>query len=273
MNEIFNFKRFGTYFLYDLRQMWQRHSRPAIFIGCSVVILYVVWIIFGLLFTQRWSAPPVEARFVLWVIAFTILEFYQARTYGYLTDPREGADWLMVPASRTEKFISMLLITLVVIPVLFIVVFFALDGFLSLVDPTFGKPLVTGFWSTYRKILEMSTVVGNESPIVYSTGTWAFMSIVSFFANYLYFLLCGICFKRNKVVWALAIIFAFSTLISILTGVLVPLIFLHHPTMDLDPMQAARVIAGIMNGAVAVSCIAMLGFGWGVWRRIKTLQH
>ena len=38
MSEIFNFHRFGTYFLYDLRQMWRKHSRAAILIGGSVML-------------------------------------------------------------------------------------------------------------------------------------------------------------------------------------------------------------------------------------------
>jgi hypothetical protein len=28
-----------------------------------------------------------------------------------------------------------------------------------------------------------------------------------------------------------------------------------------------------MNASVAFTCLLTIGLGWGVWRRIKTLQH
>ena len=271
MNEVFNFKRFGTYFLYDLRQMWRKHSRPAFLIGCSIAILYVIWVLFSLIFTQSWNAPGVEVRSTLLLVAFTILELYQARTYGYLTDPREGAEWLMVPASRAEKFVSMILMTLFVIPVLFLVVFFTLDGLFALVDPTYGKALIVGFWEAYRKIFDMASISG-QSPVTFSTGALVYLSVVGFFCNYLYFLLCGICFKRNKIVIAIAIIFAFSTLLSVGSGLAIPILAVRHP-MNVDALQIARLTAGLLNGTEVFCCLLAIGLGWGIWRRIKTLQH
>ncbi len=141
MNETFNFKRFFTYFKYDLKQMWRNHAKAAILIGGSGAILYILWVLFGLVFTQQWHGAPFIARVVMLVVAFAILEIYQARTYGLLTDKKAGSNWLMIPASKTEKFVSMLLVTLVVIPILFFAVYLVLDGFLSLVDPTFGQSI------------------------------------------------------------------------------------------------------------------------------------
>ena len=38
MNEIFDFKRFWTYFKYDLKQAWRNHSKAAIMIGGASAI-------------------------------------------------------------------------------------------------------------------------------------------------------------------------------------------------------------------------------------------
>ena len=43
MNEIFDFKRFWTYFKYDLKQAWRNHSKAAIMIGGASAIFYVIW--------------------------------------------------------------------------------------------------------------------------------------------------------------------------------------------------------------------------------------
>jgi hypothetical protein len=154
MNETFNSSRFWTYFKYDLKQMWRNHSKAAILIGGASAIFYVIWLLFSLVFTQQWNTPPIAARVVILVIAFAILELYQVRTYGYLTEKKAGSAWLMIPASKAEKYVSMLLVTLVVIPLLFFAVYFLIDGFLALVDPTYGQALLTGAVGAYKALID-----------------------------------------------------------------------------------------------------------------------
>lgn len=274
MNNTFSFARFWTYFKYDLRQMWRNHSKAAIFIGGASAVFYIIWVLFSLIFNQQWSAPSIEARFVVLLLAFMVLELYQTRTYGHLTEKRAGSSWLMIPASRTEKFVSMLLVTLVVIPVLFFFVYFLLDGFLSLVDPVYGKALVSGFFSTYEQVINGISTIGNESPVRFTAASLVFPAIVSVLCNFLYFLLCGICFKKNKIVYGLLIVFGLSTLLSLLSGILLPALLPHFQVFaDASSEEIARWITNLMNGAVAFSCLLTIGLGWGVWRRIRTLQH
>ncbi len=274
MKEKFNFKRFVTYFKYDLVQMWRNHSKAAILIGGSIAILYVVWVMFSLIFTREWIAPPIEARVVVFYIAFIILQLYQTRTYGYLTEKKAGSAWLMIPASRAEKFVSMLVITLIVIPILFVAVYLILDGFLSLVDPTFGKALVTGASGVYKDFMKFMQSVDTQSPLLFQPGTFAYLSIVSFFCNFLYFLLCGICFKRHKIVSAIAISFAISMALSLIMGFVLPQILQAFPSLeDIDDMQAAAFAAKLLNGIMVFAFVLLVGLGWGIWQRIKTIQH
>ncbi len=273
MNEIFDFKRFWTYFKYDLKQAWRNHSKAAIMIGGASAIFYVIWVLASLVFTQHWSSPIIYARMGVFFVAFAILELYMVRTYGHLTDKKAGSNWLMVPASKAEKFVSMLLMVCIVIPLLFFVVYMVIDGFLSLVDPTYGQALFTGFTGAYNKMLEVLAELGAESPIVFTPSSFIFPTIVSVFCNFLYFLLCGICFKKNKLVSAIAILFGLSLVLSLLTGIFVPRIFTNIDFNNMDDMQVARWLTGCMNAGVILSCLLTVGLGWGVWRRIKTIQH
>ena len=272
MNETFNFQRFWTYFKYDLKQMWRNHSKAAILIGGASAIFYILWVMFSLVFTQHWSSPGIVARLIVLLIAFTILELYQTRTYGYLTDKRAGSAWLMIPASKAEKYVSMLLMTLIVIPLLFFAVYFTLDGILSLLDPTYGQALFTGAVDAYKTLLAGLAAISNESPLQVPTSYIVVMVLVSFFCNFLYFLLCGICFKKNKIVCAIAILFGLSTVLSLLTGLVVPQ-FITNLHVDMDDIQAARWLTGFWNGTLIFNCLLTIGLGWGVWRRIKTIQH
>ena len=136
----------------------EHHSKAAIMIGGASAIFYVIWVLASLVFTQHWSSPIIYARMGVFLLAFAILELYMVRSYGYLTEKKAGSNWLMVPASKAEKFVSMLLMVCIVIPLLFFVVYMVLDGFLSLVDPTYGEALFTGFTGAYGKLLEGLTI-------------------------------------------------------------------------------------------------------------------
>ena len=272
MHETFDFKRFWTYFKYDLKQMWRNHSKAAIMIGGASAIFYVIWLIFSLVFTQHWTTPPIEARVFVCVLAFAILELYMVRSYGYLTEKKEGSAWLMIPASKAEKFVSMLLMVCIVIPLLFFVVYFLIDGILALVDPTYGKALIVGGVGAYSELIGALSSLSAESPIVFTPSNLIFPAIVSVFCNFLYFLLCGICFKKNKLVGAIAILFGISLVLSVLTGLIAPH-FVRNIEIDWSEEQLARFVTSVMNISVAISCLLTIGLGWGVWRRIKTIQH
>jgi hypothetical protein len=273
MNEIFDFKRFWTYFKYDLKQMWRNHSKAAIMIGGASAIFYVIWLLMSLVFTQHWTTPPIAARVVVFIIAFAILELYMVRAYGYLTEKKAGSAWLMIPASKTEKFVSMILMVCIVIPLLFFVVYMLIDGFLALVDPTYGQALIAGGLGAYGKMLQGISALSTELPITFTPASIIFTAIISLFCNFLYFHLCGICFKKNKLVGAIAILFGLSLVMSLLTGILVPQFVRNIDSIVIDDMQAAHWVTGMMNAGIIITCLITVGLGWGVWRRIKTIQH
>ena len=272
MNETFNFNRFWTYFKYDLKQMWRNHSKAAILIGGASAIIYVIWVLVSLVFAQHWAALPMVARGIVFGLAYTILIIYTARTYGHLTEKKAGSSWLMIPASKTEKFVSMLLVTLIVIPLLFFVVYFAIDGFLSLVDPTYGQALITGISGLWTTAMKLFANLGAESPIVFTPSNLIFPSIISLFCNFLYFLLCGICFKKNKIVGAFAILFGLSLVSSLLLGLFVPQ-YVQNFQGNMEEEEMVRWAVNWMNGSIIFTCILTAGLAWGVWRRIKTIQH
>lgn len=277
MNDTFNFSRFITYFKYDLRQMWRNHSKAAIFLCGAGLILYVIWVILSLLFTQSWTSPEFGARVGVFFLAFFILALFQTRTYGHLTDRKAGASWLMVPASRTEKFVSMLLITLIIIPVFFISVFSLLDGLFGLLDPTYGETFLSaGITGVYSERIGNIGSIGSKpltEVIDFTPGAIAVGCMADICAGYLYFLLCGISFKRHKTVNALLILIGLSILIPMVLGLVAFAFSNGNFDIELDDEQAMHWLAGILNAFVVLKYLVAAGLGWGIWHRIKSLQH
>ncbi|MBR1707104.1 MAG: hypothetical protein IJ721_10025 [Bacteroidales bacterium] len=271
MKETFDFKRFGTYFLYDLKQMGRNHSKAAVLIGCSGLILYIIWVLCSLVFAQRWVAPPIEARVTMFILAFCALELYQTRTYGYLTEKRAGSSWLMIPASTPEKFVSMLVMTLIVIPVIYIGVYFILDGILALLDPTFGKSLFTGTGVAYNGLLGSLTEINGERVNLLSPGALITMSVLGLCFNFLYFLLCGICFKKHKIIGAIGISMGVGLVLSLILGAFTPQWVESMSGMDEE--ASLRLFHSILNASYVWSALLTVGIGAGIFYRLKTLKH
>lgn len=269
-NEVFNGQRFWTYFKYDLTQMWRNHVKAAIGIGLSGLIVYVVTVGFSLLFGHSWGGPTLVARWVTFAVAGAALELYQTRTYGYLTDRRKGSAWLMNPASTFEKWLSMIIITIVAIPVLFLGTFLLSDVLVAAFDPTVGNSIVHSIGSGMRDLTAELTDINVEYSTTWSP--WAFIPamIAGFCCNYLFFLLCGLIFKKNKILGGFVIIFIFSSLMSIVMS----LIDMNQLAIELEDFaQAESWIRAIFYTTSIVSVFMAAGIAGGIFWRLKTLKH
>ena len=277
MNEIFDFSRFCKYFKYDLKQSWRTHTKAAIGIGFAGVLFYFIYHVFGLIFSGSWNTIPDEARFMVLLVAFTVLEIYQAKTYGYITEKKAGSSWLMIPASGTEKTISMLLNTCIVFPVLFFVAFLSSDLLIAWLDPTIDSSLAGMLIDGYREAKMDLAAGGLGENITISAFPWIYMLLVSMFLNFTYFLLCGICFEKRKILCAFLILFALSVVLSLCS---VPAVkygiignFDEIAFEDLTNGQAAALVNRTLNWFTGITSLANAGLIAGVWYRIKTLKH
>ena len=268
-SEVFNGSRFWTYFKYDLTQMWRNHVKAAILIGFSGLILYILGIAFNAVFNQVWAAPGFGARVSVFLLACFALELYQTRTYGYLTDRRKGASWLMIPASTFEKWLSMILMTLVVIPVAFLATYAIIDAILAAADPTYGQLLIGAAKTVISKAQESLAEANDAYSTTWNIGVMALPAIIGYVCNFLYFLLCGISFKRNKILWAFIILFITSIALStVLT------LFGLQTHYDIDDLaEAEALIRSVIGWSTTVSAVLAVGLAGGIFYRIKTLKH
>ena len=267
--EVFSGQRFRTYFKYDLAQMWRNHMKAAIVIGLAGLIYYIIGIAFNATFNHVWQAPGFRGRMIVFILSAVALQLYQARTYGYLTDRRKGAAWLMIPASAFEKWLSMIIITLLVIPVAFLCTYAAVDGILSLADPTYGKVLLTSSTQFVKNINEALIETNAEYNTTWNLGVFVLPMLVSHCVNYLYFLLCGICFKRNKILWAILLVFG----ISIVWSSLAAFLGINYSIEIEDVEEAEVVIRQALIWTNILGCLLTAALAGGIFSRIKTLKH
>lgn len=274
-NEIFSFQRFWNYFNYDLKQLWRHNGLAVVLLGFISLIVYLAWVLCSLIFTVDWSAPGFEARVVIFFIGWLILIFRQVHTYGYLTEKRAGSSWLMVPASALEKSISMIIITSILMPLAYIVSYLLVDAVIATLDPTAGEAILLSggnLASAGSKIVSEASANGIDInvklfalPLIFQAG-----------ANILYFLLCGICFKKWKLASAFGILVGLGMLSSFLFSSLALGPWSKSLSMmndDPDPLFIQQFVNTSLNLGTAMNIILFVGLAFGIYYRIKTLKH
>lgn len=137
----FSFNRFRRYFRSDFLNCVRNYGISFLVLCTMAVTTDVFNGLFSFAVTggHEWHGMIEPVRFVMFFIFLMVVIITSpAKLYGYVTDKKEGTAFLMVPASRFEKYLSMVLNACVIVPLLFITVYMGLDLLVCLFDPTCG---------------------------------------------------------------------------------------------------------------------------------------
>ena len=274
MSETFNFKRFWTYYRFDFTQMWRRHGKTAIMLGGASVILYFVWAIFGLIFTFEWCSAPTLARVIGFVIMLIAFEFFMIFLYGHVTDRKAGPDYTLLPASTLEKYISLILNVLIVVPLLFVGMYLSCDALICLIDSDCGVPLfsgaITSLQTAYDGIVTLNEALAQEQvPVHYSMMGMLLPMISQVIFNLLFYVFCGILFKRLKLLWTLLVSWGFGMVVSMGVGLLMPLFI---DMMDTEE-GALRFASGMMDWSMVFNFLLAAALAVAIFLRLKKITH
>lgn len=292
-NDIFNFRRFGKYFNSDVRSCWADYGLSLITISVLVpVALYVIVAAFNMLSSSSWDGPDSGLRFTVFCFAFIcMIVTMPVKCYGKVTEKKYGSFWLTLPASRLEKFISMILMTCIIVPTLGIGLYLGSDALICAIDKTCGSNLLAtgiGFLNNLNQIQSLSLNLINESVKIENAAVVhkiisqldsPLLYIDEIFGVSLPFLLGAIYFRKGKIVKTVIVLFAVSTAATIaMTPVMESWASGILQGLEQDPSQIISMfdngffrnivlidtISDTLTNATLLVCI---------WFRIKTLKH
>ena len=261
MNNVFDLKRFGNYFLYDLRRARVNYGLSLLILGLMPAIVFLFYVLASLIFNRTVTGMDHAVQFMSFFIAtVAVIMSAGARIYGNLTDRRAGSDWLLIPVSRFEKWLSMVLIVCVVIPVILFVLIFSSDALMATLLPnTYGESLVSQLNVAVKGIMDEESITVNLPAILW----------LNWCESILVFTVGAVCFKKSKVAKTLLCIIAFSFLIS---SLLILFTGDTHITIDFHngPDDTERMFNWFLNICYTVIIGGLLG---GLYYRIRTLKH
>ena len=297
-NEIFNLRRFGKYFCSDFRTCTANFGLSLLTISVlAPIALYVLTIAFNGIFAQVWQGPGIGLRLFTFLIAMLCLTVTMpVKCYGKITEKQYGSFWISLPASRLEKFLSMVLMTCVIVPVIGITIYLALDWLNCIIDKTCEESIIAFFISLGRDmnegINEIILNLGNLPPMeadsaltpemikdffVQFTSPWLYID--ELLAMSLPFLLGAIFFKNGKTVKTFLAIAAFSTIISMIASPLFAGYFIElmNGAVDDEEMAIQMFSSGLFQNMLWIDLISdtltNVGLLLCIWFRLKTLKH
>lgn len=219
-NNTFSISRFGKYFVHDLKTQVKNIGMLWLVCVLMPVIFYATYMLFGNIFSPSGhlyfikdigsgpkgiDGPILGVRFAVFVVTTMVLTMvFPSRAYGDITKKSEGSAWLMLPASRLEKYISMMVICLAVVPLTFIAGHLLCDWLVCLADPTCGKAMAA---------FNINSAIGQpDAPQFVANGFWLLYAMIIEYA--LTFLLGALIFKKWKVIFTIIALFVLSNILT-----------------------------------------------------------
>lgn len=292
-NDIFNFRRFGKYFTTDFRTCWANYGLSLMTISLLAPLAsYLIVVAINQILHNTWDGPDIGLRVFAFAVAMICMVITMpVKCYGKITEKQYGSFWLNLPASRLEKFISMILMTCIIVPVSGALLYLGLDALLCAFDHTCGQNLIAGGMELLQKMGEAKDVTLNliDESITIEDATLAqeiirqmnnpWMYLDEIFCFTLPFLLGAVYFKSGKTVKTFIALFAISTA----TGIIMSPIMTDWAVKIIenandDPtaifqMFNNKLFKNLVLIDTVTDTVTNLALMAGIWFRIKTLKH
>ena len=121
MNNTFNFRRFFKIFTYDINKSIKNYGVTFIVLSMMPILSPLIYGVLSLCFSFEWNVPGLISRCAIFATGLTVLILsFAPSVYGKITDKRYGSEYLMIPASPFEKFLSMTIVTGIVLSLIHI---------------------------------------------------------------------------------------------------------------------------------------------------------
>ena len=278
MKDIFNIKRFGKYFLSDLKSAYSNFGLSFALICTMEVIVYLFCGLITMFSNGTWSGIDLPVRaFILLVSLMMLVITMPAKCYGHITDKQAGSLWLTIPVSLLEKFLSMILITCLVIPALFGVSFLFFDWAICSIDHSCGDSYVK-LLGTIPEVIRSIPELEIEN-FIHQIST-PFLYIDDLVGGILIFLLGALCFKTNKNVKTILTLIAISMGVSMISGPIVMWYISHYSgsgfeelLVDPSSVLGLSLFKNSVLWDTINDLVIMTGLMIAVYFRLKTIKH
>ena len=231
MNNTFDWTRFCKVVRKDFSNIWQNAGTSLLIITLLPILAWLLWWALSGIEEMPAIVPEVRWCFIAGSV-FLAAMVSPSRMYRTANLQKEGIYFAMLPASKLEKYLSMLLFTIVVCPLLCFLGGVVLDYFLTLLP--FG-PYNKWLWQTdyladaldgYRGLVSGAFPNVNENTLmlvqVFTPWKVVLYALLCHLSNVALFLFTNTIFKKHKVLqtllWTWLISFVLNIVLTPIMG-------------------------------------------------------
>lgn len=266
---------FSTEFIAGTKKNWI----SLLLISCLSLIAVLIFGIFSTIFTGHFSfgAAHIGARATYTGIYLLMVGIiFPAKLYGHINERGSSTSYLLLPASRFEKYLSMILNCVVVIPLMSATLYLGIDaaicGIASLFqDSTEFLPGFGNFTPIAAVIFKNLEEIAPEVPDIVSLNNFSFAGSASSLFFWLeVFLLGALCFKGNK---------SSKTLLTVILVYIVAGIFISTGAMIVATLVDGNILDNFTGRHFNIAAITAI---WqiilnaamltAIWFRFKSLK-
>ncbi len=284
MNNTFDWTRFCKVVRKDFNNIWRNAGTSLLIITLLPILAWLLWWALSGIEEMPAIAPEVRWCFIAGSVLLAAM-VSPSRMYRTANLQKEGIYFAMLPASKLEKYLSMLIFTIVVCPLLCFLGGMVLDYFLTLLP--FG-PYNKWLWQTdyladaldgYRAL------VAGKFPDV-TQDTMLLVQVLTPWKVVLYALLCHLSyvslflftntiFKKHKVLqtllWTWLISFVLNIILTPIMGaMMLSGNWLQEFLETADPVRSLNVAYW---AATAWSIVLTTVFFWWASYRLKHMKY
>lgn len=289
-NDIFNLNRFGRYLMTDVRNAVSNYGISILVMATLGLSIDVFVGLFHMIVSEGWQGIGISVRVPLFLLAFAVtLVSAPSKLFGHITEKKAGSAFLTLPVSTLEKTLSMVIVSCIMVPAAFVIVYLSIDLMVCSCDSTCGESLIeaaTTFRADIldslvcRHISELSVVMNKPESLVNPL-----LYIDDIIGVSLLFLLGATIFRKSKIAKTIGSIILICMVLSMiatpllvsgikydmvqlmLNNELTPVTFSQHfPVLTWICRNLA--LADTINDTVINLLLIFL-----IWLRIRKINH
>lgn len=259
-NDIFSFSRFGRYLASEITTIYSTKGISILVFALVPVIVFIFDRLFSIGSEYQYiSAINRTVWFVFTGYIFAV--WLPSACYGHVTDRRSGSLYTMVPASGLEKTLSMILNTVIIVPMSFIAVYLLFDFIITLLAGASADSTIPVYISENIRVLSENLSLG---------GTGITDAVINIMSIFLLFLLGAVFFRRHKIAKTILVWIALGIVVS---SVAISIIDNIADMEDVTKAIIAMDTQEIFSWNMALSVVMLIALCTGIFFRVKKIQY
>ena len=275
MNNRFDWNRFGKVLKKDFHSLWPTF-------GITMIILaalpFTIWLL-ALVIDHTFTIGPDWRVIMIMMVSGLAALMLPSRLYRTMNLRNEGIYYAMLPASKLEKYISMLIFTFIVAPVAVYLGSMLIDIILTLLP---AGPYREWLWQGVMGFPIINVANVNDGTMTLTPGYhngWVVATMwTGFLSTPAIFLYAATLFRKHKVLFTFLVLYLIEFVGSI---ILIPILVALSQTPDFmewlyDTFHLwtpERIISWLCGITTVFNSIIAILFCWMTWRRLKKMAY